>query len=235
MIEARWLFGIEPERVDVLIHPQSIVHAIVECCGLARCWPSSRVPTCGSRSSTRCAIPNAGSRAARARPRRARARSTFEPPTPPAVRVSRSRGRALAKRRDGSRRAECRGRGGGAALPPTAIGSGTHDARDEVLGRAPSRARLTLESIRAADRWARARLPTPRVAGREGERTSRSGAGRDHAGGEQGAQPRRRPARERSSRSSRHGRRFGRGRGGPRPGPLLVSGAPPASRREAPS
>ncbi|HEU5310532.1 MAG TPA: 1-deoxy-D-xylulose-5-phosphate reductoisomerase, partial [Candidatus Eisenbacteria bacterium] len=30
IIEARWLFGIEPERVDVLIHPQSIVHALVE-------------------------------------------------------------------------------------------------------------------------------------------------------------------------------------------------------------
>jgi len=30
IIEARWLFGIEPERVEVLIHPQSIVHALVE-------------------------------------------------------------------------------------------------------------------------------------------------------------------------------------------------------------
>ena len=30
VIEARWLFGISPERVDVLIHPQSIVHSMVE-------------------------------------------------------------------------------------------------------------------------------------------------------------------------------------------------------------
>ncbi|MEE9275913.1 MAG: 1-deoxy-D-xylulose-5-phosphate reductoisomerase, partial [bacterium] len=30
IIEARWLFGLEPERVDVLVHPQSIVHAMVE-------------------------------------------------------------------------------------------------------------------------------------------------------------------------------------------------------------
>jgi 1-deoxy-D-xylulose-5-phosphate reductoisomerase len=30
LIEARWLFGLEPERLDVLIHPQSIVHALVE-------------------------------------------------------------------------------------------------------------------------------------------------------------------------------------------------------------
>ncbi len=30
IIEARWLFDIPPERIDVLIHPQSIVHSIVE-------------------------------------------------------------------------------------------------------------------------------------------------------------------------------------------------------------
>src|SRR5688572_4062697 len=30
MIEARWLFGIEMARVDVVIHPQSVVHSMVE-------------------------------------------------------------------------------------------------------------------------------------------------------------------------------------------------------------
>jgi 1-deoxy-D-xylulose-5-phosphate reductoisomerase len=30
MIEARWLFGIGMERVDVVVHPQSIVHSMVE-------------------------------------------------------------------------------------------------------------------------------------------------------------------------------------------------------------
>lgn len=30
MIEARWLFGIPIEKVDVLVHPQSIVHSLVE-------------------------------------------------------------------------------------------------------------------------------------------------------------------------------------------------------------
>src|SRR2546426_8723493 len=30
MIEARWLFGVEMERVRVLIHPQSVVHSMVE-------------------------------------------------------------------------------------------------------------------------------------------------------------------------------------------------------------
>ena len=30
VIEARWLFGIEPEKVEVVIHPQSIIHSMVE-------------------------------------------------------------------------------------------------------------------------------------------------------------------------------------------------------------
>lgn len=30
LIEAHWLFGLEPERLGVIVHPQSIVHALVE-------------------------------------------------------------------------------------------------------------------------------------------------------------------------------------------------------------
>src|SRR5881628_1237663 len=30
MIEARWLFDVEIDRVDVVIHPQSVVHSMVE-------------------------------------------------------------------------------------------------------------------------------------------------------------------------------------------------------------
>jgi 1-deoxy-D-xylulose-5-phosphate reductoisomerase len=30
LIEARWLFDLDPARLDVLIHPQSIVHSLVE-------------------------------------------------------------------------------------------------------------------------------------------------------------------------------------------------------------
>lgn len=30
VIEARWLFSIEPERVDILVHPSSTVHSLVE-------------------------------------------------------------------------------------------------------------------------------------------------------------------------------------------------------------
>ncbi len=30
MIEARWLFGVEMSRVDVVVHPQSVIHSMVE-------------------------------------------------------------------------------------------------------------------------------------------------------------------------------------------------------------
>jgi 1-deoxy-D-xylulose-5-phosphate reductoisomerase len=30
IIEARWLFGLRPEQIEVVIHPQSIVHSMVE-------------------------------------------------------------------------------------------------------------------------------------------------------------------------------------------------------------
>ncbi|MCC7232056.1 MAG: 1-deoxy-D-xylulose-5-phosphate reductoisomerase [Bacteroidia bacterium] len=30
MIEARWLFGLRPEQIDVIVHPQSIVHSLVQ-------------------------------------------------------------------------------------------------------------------------------------------------------------------------------------------------------------
>ena len=30
MIEARWLFDVSPEKIEVLIHPQSIIHSMVE-------------------------------------------------------------------------------------------------------------------------------------------------------------------------------------------------------------
>jgi 1-deoxy-D-xylulose-5-phosphate reductoisomerase len=30
VIEARWLFGLSPERIDVIIHPESVIHSFVE-------------------------------------------------------------------------------------------------------------------------------------------------------------------------------------------------------------
>ena len=30
VIEARWLFDLPPERIDVIIHPESVIHSFVE-------------------------------------------------------------------------------------------------------------------------------------------------------------------------------------------------------------
>ncbi len=30
VIEARWLFGLQPEQIDVIVHPQSIIHSMVQ-------------------------------------------------------------------------------------------------------------------------------------------------------------------------------------------------------------
>ncbi|MCD8260768.1 MAG: 1-deoxy-D-xylulose-5-phosphate reductoisomerase [Bacteroides sp.] len=32
MIEARWLFGVKPEQVEAIIHPQAIIHSMVQFC-----------------------------------------------------------------------------------------------------------------------------------------------------------------------------------------------------------
>jgi 1-deoxy-D-xylulose-5-phosphate reductoisomerase len=32
VIEARWLFGLDPDQIQVMIHPQSIIHSMVEFC-----------------------------------------------------------------------------------------------------------------------------------------------------------------------------------------------------------
>ena len=48
VIEARWLFDFEPERIQVVVHPQSIVHALVEYCDgsvIAQlCPPDMKLP-----------------------------------------------------------------------------------------------------------------------------------------------------------------------------------------------
>src|SRR5262249_36511545 len=30
VIEARWLFGLAPEQIEVIIHPESVIHSFVE-------------------------------------------------------------------------------------------------------------------------------------------------------------------------------------------------------------
>jgi 1-deoxy-D-xylulose-5-phosphate reductoisomerase len=48
LIEARWLFDIEPSRIDAMIHPQSIIHSLVEFVDGSQIaqmsWPDMRLP-----------------------------------------------------------------------------------------------------------------------------------------------------------------------------------------------
>lgn len=48
VIEARWLFGVEPDRIEVLIHPESIVHGLLELVDGAilsyMAFPDMRIP-----------------------------------------------------------------------------------------------------------------------------------------------------------------------------------------------
>src|SRR4051795_11868415 len=30
VIEARWLFGLEPDQIEVVVHPESVIHSMVE-------------------------------------------------------------------------------------------------------------------------------------------------------------------------------------------------------------
>jgi 1-deoxy-D-xylulose-5-phosphate reductoisomerase len=48
LIEARWLFDVEPAKIDALIHPQSIVHSLVEFVDGSQIaqmsWPDMKLP-----------------------------------------------------------------------------------------------------------------------------------------------------------------------------------------------
>lgn len=48
LIEARWLFDVAPSRIEAMIHPQSIIHSLVEFvdgCQIAQMsWPDMRLP-----------------------------------------------------------------------------------------------------------------------------------------------------------------------------------------------
>lgn len=48
VIEARWLFGVEPEKIEVLVHPESIVHGLLELVDGAflsyMAFPDMRIP-----------------------------------------------------------------------------------------------------------------------------------------------------------------------------------------------
>ena len=89
VIEARWLFDVEPGRIDILVHPESIVHSMVEYVD-GRWWPSWASPTCAAPSATRSATPSGCRSTCRRSTWRGWAASPSSPPTRPASRPSRS-------------------------------------------------------------------------------------------------------------------------------------------------
>ena len=80
MIEAHWLFGVPYDRIEVVVHPQSIVHALVRLRDGALLahlgLPDMRVPIAYALD---LSAPRALDAAPRARPDARRSRSTFEP------------------------------------------------------------------------------------------------------------------------------------------------------------
>ena len=158
VIEARWLFDLPPDRVDVVIHPQSIVHALVEFVDgsivAQLSVPDMRLPLLFALSYPErwtSELPRLGVADL--------ATLTFEPPDP-----DRSPGLALARRALTA---------GGTA--PAVLNAADEEAVrlfldrkirfgdlmplvEEVLTAHRPEGPLTLESILEADRWARGRL-----------------------------------------------------------------------------
>ena len=96
VIEAHWLFDVPADRIDVVVHPQSIVHSMVEFVD-GSSSRSSASPTCGCRSSTRSRIPERwDGAAAAARPDAVRAGSSSSRRTRRGFPASRLAFRALA-------------------------------------------------------------------------------------------------------------------------------------------
>jgi hypothetical protein len=110
VIEARWLFDVGPERVEVVVHPQSIVHSLVEFCDtsvIAQLGPArhARADRGRARAPGAPAARRAASRPRRGRPARLRdARHQALP-------VSRAGLSRAARRRGCARGAERRQRG----------------------------------------------------------------------------------------------------------------------------
>jgi 1-deoxy-D-xylulose-5-phosphate reductoisomerase len=158
LIEARWLFGLAPDQIDVVIHPQSIVHALVEFVDgsvvAQLSFPDMRLPLLYALS-----YPERWESLLPRLDLAALGSLTFEAPDP-----ARSPGLALARRALAT---------GGTA--PAVLNAADEEAVrlflarkirfvdltalvDEVLTAHVPDGPVTLEGIRAADAWARARL-----------------------------------------------------------------------------
>ena len=65
-IEAHHLFGVPYERIEVVVHPQSIVHSLIDLNDGVLARPPRPTPTCGCRSPTRSTTPSAPTSTCRA-------------------------------------------------------------------------------------------------------------------------------------------------------------------------
>jgi len=155
VIEARWLFGVAPEQIDVVIHPQSVVHSMVE---FADGATIAQVATPDMRGPIQYALTAPRRRPGLVRPMEwDRLTLTFERPDP-------SRFPALALAADALRR-------GGTA--PAVLNAANEVAVSRflersirfpeivetvgvVLGRHQTRPAQTLGAVLDADAWARA-------------------------------------------------------------------------------
>jgi len=155
VIEARWLFDLEPERIDVWVHPQSIVHGLAE-------WVDGTITAILSRPDMRLPI-----QSALCHPRRlpaglprcelaSLARLEFHPADPqrfPCLSLAR---RALAE--GGTAPAVLNGADEelvGAFLAERIGFLEIAEGLERVLDRRPAGSAGSLEAVLEADRWAR--------------------------------------------------------------------------------
>jgi 1-deoxy-D-xylulose-5-phosphate reductoisomerase len=154
VIEARWLFDIDPARIDVVIHPQSLIHSMVE---FVDGSVKAQVATPDMRGPIQYALTAPGRRAGSLRPVEwDRLTMTFEQPDPmryPALglvrRALRSGGTALACLNAANEVAVARFLDRRVAFTDISAIVGT------VLGRHDPRPAATLDAVLDADGWAR--------------------------------------------------------------------------------
>jgi 1-deoxy-D-xylulose-5-phosphate reductoisomerase len=155
IIEARWLFGLDPDQIEVLIHPESIIHSMVEFCDGSIV---AQLGTPDMRTPIQYALTYPDRRPGRSERLdwTALRELTFEPPDPerfPALRlgheVARTGGTAGAVFNAANEQAVQAFRDG--HIPFGRI----VELVEEVLRRQKPPSDPTLDELLAADRWAR--------------------------------------------------------------------------------
>ena len=159
VIEAHHLFGTPYERIDVVVHPQSIVHALVTLCdgaALAHLGP----PRHARADLLRAAPPRARRRAVRTLDLAEVGALTFEPPDDAAFPCLRLAREAAVAGGTGAVRAERRQRGRRARLPQRPARLHGHPRGDRAHARAASARAACTASTRCTRRTrGRARWP----------------------------------------------------------------------------